>query len=154
MRRAKGMIGVSLLLTAVFLVISGCHGRPVVRGEGSVVIHDGSTRVAVVFSDVDRRHIHDYYQSRYQERHRHDRRKTHTKRLPPGLAKREQLPPGLAKRERLPPGLSGERLPHALERRLSPLPTGVLRLRIGAGVVLMDERTRVVLDVIQDIPLD
>jgi hypothetical protein len=154
MKIARSSIGISLLLSAVLPTITGCQGRPVVHGQGSVVIHDGATRVAVVFSDVDRRHIHDYYHSRYQQRHRYDRRKTHVKRLPPGLARREQLPPGLAKRDRLPPGLSGERLPHALESRLSPLPAGVVRLRIGTELVLMDQHTRVVLDVIKDIPLD
>jgi hypothetical protein len=144
----------NLLGILVVVFISGCYGRPVVHGEGRVVIHDGSSRVAVVFSDSDRRHIHDYYQARYQKRHRYYKRNKGGKRLPPGLARREQLPPGLAKRDRLPPGLSGQHLPYALEQRLSPLPAGVIRIRIGTELVLMDEHTRVVFDMIKDIPLE
>jgi hypothetical protein len=136
----------TLLLASVFVSLSGCSGTAV-RGHGSVVILDEHSHVAIVFSDSDRRHIHSYY----QERKRYYKGR---KNLPPGLAKREHLPPGLAKREQLPPGLYGYRLPHELDRRLSRLPEGVVRVHIGTEIVLMDERTRVVLDVIKDIPLD
>lgn len=142
-----------ILVLAVPLLLWGCQANPVVHGQGSVVMDDGHTRVAVVFSDSDRRHIHDYYDARYQEKHRHRKGKPR-KSLPPGLAKRDKLPPGLAKRDRLPPGLSGRPLPHELERHLSELPPGVVRVRIGTQIVLMNEHTRVVLDVIKDIPLD
>ncbi len=146
----------SLLLALVSLILTGCQGSPMVHARGGVVIHDGSTRVSIVFSDRDRQHIHNYYEERYQKHHRHykDKEGKGRKGLPPGLAKREHLPPGLAKRERLPPGLSVYHLPDELEHRLSRLPEGVIRVRIGTAIVLMDERTRVVLDVIKDIPLD
>ena len=143
----KKTIGISLLLLAAGLAISGCQVRPAVHGHGSVVIHDGPATVAVVFSNRDRRHVHSYYQER---NHYYKGRKS----LPPGLAKRQHLPPGLAKRKQLPPGLYGYRLPHELDRRLSRLPEGVIRVRIGTDIVLMDGRTRVILDVIKDIPLD
>lgn len=167
----KKTIGISLLLVAASLAISGCQVRPAVHARGSVVIHDGPATVAVVFSDRERRHVHDYYRERERERD-HDRYDEYEERdyrkgkkykkgkkgngrkgLPPGLAKRDHLPPGLAKRDRLPPGLRTQRLPRDLERRLSPLPSGVIRVRIGTELVLMNERTRVVLDVIKDIPL-
>ncbi|HEA25809.1 MAG TPA: hypothetical protein ENH92_01670 [Ectothiorhodospiraceae bacterium] len=149
----KKTLGIGLLLVAVTFALSGCYGRPVVHGHGSVVIHDGSSRVAVVFSDGDRRHIHNYYEERYQKRHHHKGKKGR-KGLPPGLAKRDRRPPGFAKRDHLPKGHGGQRLPHELGRRLSRLPAGVIRVRIGTELVLMDEHTRVVLDVIKDIPLD
>ena len=149
----KKIIGIGLLIAAASLVISGCQVRPAVHARGSVVVHDGPVSVAVVFSDGDRRHIHNYYEERYRH-HKGKKDKKGRKGLPPGLAKRDHLPPGLAKRDRLPPGLSGQRLPHELDRRLSRLPAGVIRVRIGTELVLMDERTRVVLDVITDIPLD
>jgi len=75
--------------------------------------------------------------------------------LPPGLAKKEELPPGLQKHIKkygeLPPGLEGKRLPRKLSRTLSRLPDGYVRLKVGTDVVLMNEKTRVVLDVILDV---
>ena len=145
---------VALMAASVLVLVSGCQVRPAVHGHGSAVVKDGPVTVAVVFSDHDRRLIHNYYHERYQERQRHKKKGKGRKGLPPGLAKREQLPPGLAKRDRLPPGLSGQRLPHELERKLSRLPEGVVRVRIGTDIVLMDGRTRVVLDMVKDIPID
>lgn len=136
---------ITLLCTAMLIAISGCQVRPAVHG--SVVIHDEHSHIGIMFSDSDRRHIHSYYQA-----HQHYYRGR--KGLPPGLAKRERLPPGLAKREQLPPGLYGHRLPYDLDRRLSRLPEGVIRIRIGTDIVLVDRNTRVILDVVKDIPLD
>jgi hypothetical protein len=76
--------------------------------------------------------------------------------LPPGLAKRDRLPPGLEKqlRERgtLPPGLQKkiQPLPVALERQLRPLPTGWRRVVIAGNVILMNERTATVYDIIRN----
>jgi len=75
--------------------------------------------------------------------------------LPPGLAKRDRLPPGLEKqlRERgtLPPGLQKrvQPLPFELERQLHRLPTGYHRVVIGSNVILMNERTSVIYDIIR-----
>jgi len=44
--------------------------------------------------------------------------------------------------------LQYEPLPYDLDRRLSRLPSSYVRVRIGQDIVLMDGRTRVVLDVI------
>ncbi len=76
--------------------------------------------------------------------------------LPPGLAKRDRLPPGLEKqlRERgtLPPGLQKrvQPLPFELERQLHRLPNGYRRVVIGGNVILMDETTSVIYDIIRD----
>lgn len=123
-------VGLCLALLAVSLAACGGYGT-----AGRVSIQDRDTRLDLAFSDQERHLIHDYYR-------RH---------LPPGLAKRSQLPPGLAKRSTLPPGLSGERLPKELESRLSRLPEGYARLRVGTDVVLMNTRTRVVFDIVKDI---
>ncbi len=80
----------------------------------------------------------------------------HHEGLPPGLAKRDRLPPGLEKqlRERgtLPPGLQKrvQPLPFELERRLRRLPTGYRRVVIAGNVVLMNERTSVIYDIIRN----
>ncbi len=77
--------------------------------------------------------------------------------LPPGLAKRDRLPPGLEKqlRERgtLPPGLQKrvQPLPWELERRLRRLPRGYRRFIIGRNVILMDEGTAVIYEIIRNV---
>ena len=101
-------------------------------------------RAVVVFSDSDRGKIKHHYRNFKK-----------TKTMPPGLAKKQKLPPGLqkhiAKHGKLPPGLEGRRLPRDLERTLSHLPAGYVRFRVGGDVVLLNEKTRVVLDVIWDV---
>ena len=78
--------------------------------------------------------------------------------LPPGLAKRGgNLPPGLEKQlERngtLPPGLQ-KRLqpcPVELERRLPPLEPGYTRGVIGAHVVIYNQSTSVIVDIVKNV---
>ncbi len=80
----------------------------------------------------------------------------HQSGLPPGLAKRDRLPPGLEKqlRERgtLPPGLQKrvQPLPFDLERQLRRLPTGYRRVVIGRHVILMNDKTATIYDIIRD----
>jgi len=77
--------------------------------------------------------------------------------LPPGLAKREQLPPGLQKHlERngtLPPGLQKkvQPLPPELERRMRVLPTGYRRVVIAGNVIMMNEKTAQIYDVVRNV---
>jgi hypothetical protein len=80
----------------------------------------------------------------------------HRSGLPPGLAKRDRLPPGLEKHLRkngtLPPGLQKKihPLPFELERQLRRLPTGYRRVVIAGNVILMNERTALIYDIIRD----
>lgn len=124
-------------LAVVALLATGCAA--VVAGSGKVSVrndNDTESSVDINLSMHDRTVIRSYYAERKR------------KGLPPGLAKRGgKLPPGLARRDRLPSGLEGDPLPADLERRLTPLPVGYVRLRIGADIVLMDGRTRVIMDV-------
>ena len=107
--------------------------------SGQVVLKNDNASVDVRIGDNDRALIENHYQ----------KSKKHKKSLPPGLAKRGgNLPPGLAKRDKLPPGLQGEPLPSGLEGKLSPLPPNYVRVRVGQDIVLMDKKTRVVLDVV------
>lgn len=77
--------------------------------------------------------------------------------LPPGLAKRDRLPPGLEKqlrtRGQLPPGLQKKLhpLPWSLERQLRRLPTGYRRVVIAGNVILMEEKTAVIYDIIRNV---
>ncbi len=77
--------------------------------------------------------------------------------LPPGLAKREQLPPGLERQLRrngtLPPGLQKKLhpFPLELERRMRRLPTGYRRVVIAGSIILMNEKTAVIYDIIRNV---
>ncbi len=75
--------------------------------------------------------------------------------LPPGLAKRDgNLPPGLErqleKNGRLPPGLAKRALPDELHHRLGPPRKGTRRYIVNEDVVLIEEATGVILDIIEN----
>lgn len=125
----------------------GKHGRW--QREDAHGDHDHGHRghASYYFGERESRIIRSYYGERGSA-------------LPPGLAKREgNLPPGLEKHlERdgtLPPGLQKRLspLPYALERQLPPLPRGC-DCRVGAlgrDVLIMNEKTGRVLDIIRDV---
>jgi hypothetical protein len=77
--------------------------------------------------------------------------------LPPGLAKREELPPGLQRHlERngtLPPGLQKriQPLPAKLDSQLPKPAPGTRRVVVAGNVVLLEERTSKVLDIVRDV---
>lgn len=75
--------------------------------------------------------------------------------MPPGLAKKDALPPGLASQlERegtLPPGLAKRDLPADLEARLPPPAPGHQRVIVDDDVVLIDQATGIILDILADV---
>jgi hypothetical protein len=133
-------IQLSAVLTIVALAgLAGCETHPY---YGDVRVQDRDYDVRVVFSDHDRAIIQDYYRAYYRS-------------LPPGLAKKGKIPPGhaakLRRHQGVPPGVSWDYLPADVERRLDRLPDGYVRVVIGADIAILHTRTRVVLDVIDDI---
>lgn len=132
-----------LMLALSLFCVVGCEA-PAPR-YGKVVVHDRDVDVRIIFNERDRIIIRDWYASRHHS-------------LPPGLAKQGKLPPGHAKRwaprDTLPPGLAYRSLPVELERRLSPLPDGYVRVIIGSDIVLINTRTRVIFDILYDIAAD
>jgi hypothetical protein len=110
------------------------------KGRGSVQDDSIADRV---LTDIENAILRDYFGKGVVETSRQG--------LPPGLAKRDTLPPGLAKQldrnGRLPPGLEGRALPDDLERRLPRRP-GTKRVIIDNDIVLIEEGTRLVLDVL------
>jgi Ni/Co efflux regulator RcnB len=102
--------------------------------------------------DDDRDHHERYYHDhdRYEAREWYHEHEGH---LPPGLAQRDQLPPGLEKQLRvrgtLPPGLQKKvrPCPEELERRLPPPPPQCAHVAIGGHIVLVNQSTHVVLDI-------
>jgi hypothetical protein len=129
------------IVLSVFL--AGCATTPTVE-SGGIEIETEDMRAVIVFSDSDRAKIREHYKMIRGG-----------KTLPPGLAKKDKLPPGLqrhiAKYGELPPGLEGRRLAPELEKTLSRLPDGFVRLQVGGDVILLNKKTRVVLDVIWDV---
>lgn len=128
-----------MVLLAGVAGMSGCEVQPT---YGDVRVHGRDYDVRVVFTDQDRQLIRDYYRVNYRN-------------LPPGLAKQGKVPPGHAKRlyrgESLPPGLEWRYLPENLERRLSRLPDDYVRITIGGDIAIMNVRTRVVMDLVEDL---
>jgi len=122
-------VGKFILAFVLCLAVSGCATHAMTSGQ--IVLKDDSSTVDVRIGDRDRGLIESYYK--------------------PGKKKRKGSPPGLARRDRLPPGLRGDFLPSDLEAKLSPLPSGYIRVRVGQDIVLMDGRTRVVFDILHDV---
>lgn len=132
---------VSILLLSILIGVTGCQttetGSP---GHGTA--HGKGKPVDIIFSDYERQLIYEYYSA--QRKH-----------MPPGLAKKQKVPPGhlkqLQRKGTLPPGLRTSSLPYDLVRKLPRLPANITRARVGNDVVLIDETTRVIYDVITDI---
>lgn len=134
----------------------GDRQRKIIRDYYSRREHEQDDRDRYLQSDqqddwLGRGHEHNHgYGRDDEEDHGRGRRG-----LPPGLAKRDQLPPGLERQMHrhgtLPPGLRTRPLPRALAARLPPPPEHCVRLIVGTDIVLMNERTRAVLDVIRDV---
>jgi hypothetical protein len=98
-----------------------------------------------VFSNRSRDAIRDYYRASNSN-------------LPPGLAKRNgNLPPGLRKQLRrngtLPPGLQKrmQPLPSDVERKLPTIASGYSRGYIGQDVVIVNNRTQRIMDIISNV---
>ena len=76
-----------------------------------------------------------------------------SRRLPPGLAKKDRLPPGLERqlvvRGTFPPGLERQvyAVPVDLDRQLPPPPPDCERVVVGGHIVLRNRSTKLVLDI-------
>ncbi len=127
----------------VSAIIIACSANPYVE-SGSIAIENKNIKGAIAFSSSDREKIIYYFKS-----------KKESNTLPPGLAKKQELPPGLQKQivkyGELPPGLEGSGLPVSLERTLGRLAEGYVRIKIAGDVILMNEKTRVVFDVVWNV---
>ena len=141
----KQLSYISIASLFLLSLLIGCASFPQIN-SGVFGVDTDEMHVKVAFGDHDRRLIHDYYKNKKIKKR---------KELPPGLAKKKKLPPGLQKQlkknGKLPPGLAKRNLPHELEDKLSPIPRGYVRLRIGMDIVLMNEDTEVIIDIIYDI---
>lgn len=131
-----------LLVACFVFLLGGC-----VSSSGRVVVQDGySNKVDIAFTDHDRELLHNYYGNKYRSKY---------KQLPPGLAKKNKLPPGIQKQlvrnGQLPSGLNYQRLPYDLERKMSSIPDGFIRVMINSRFVLFNEHTRVIFDIVNEL---
>jgi len=146
----KHHFAISLLLAAMLIPLSGCETYP---RHGEVDSRDRDYRapysrdrhvdVRVVFSDRDTAYIRDYY----KPRHPHG--------YPPGLAKKDKVPPGhamkLRRGEPMPQDYRWQPLPRDLDDRLSRLPDGYVRVVVGADIGILNVRTRILVDLLEDL---
>ena len=155
------MIRRFLLLTVLAAVVTGPavaqppegKGKPDHAGHGEKGHADkgkpekagpdlGDVVTATVLSEIERRLIGDYF------------RTTPTAALPPGLAKKDKIPPGIARQiqrgQRLPPEVAMLPLPDDLLRRLPPR-AGATPVVVGSDVVLVQEGTRLILDILEGV---
>jgi hypothetical protein len=134
-----------IMSVAMALAVPKDHGNG--KGEGKKHYKEAPAAVVdnvagiAIFTVGDRDTIKHHYSV--------DRRS-----LPPGLAKRGgDLPPGLRKQlirsGHLPPGLEKKMYPFPveLERRLPPLRPGLTRCFIGGNAVILNLKTKVILDI-------
>ncbi|MEW7978405.1 MAG: RcnB family protein [gamma proteobacterium symbiont of Phacoides pectinatus] len=135
-------------------------------GAAPTLAADGQTLSGQIFSALERQTILDYYRGRYgderetrprsggKQKGKHAKGKKH-KGLPPGLAKRGRLPPGLEKQlERngtLPPGLARRTLPEGLEGMLPRPASGLERVLVDNDVLLIEQASGLIVDVLRDV---
>jgi hypothetical protein len=135
----KNTLPMMVLLAGTVAMTSGCEIQPT---YGDVRVQGRDYEARVVFTDQDRALIRDYYRINYRS-------------LPPGLAKQGKVPPGhamkLARNQPLPSGAQWRYLPENLDRRLSRLPDDYVRIMVGADVGIMNVRTRIIVDLIEDL---
>lgn len=142
-------------IVAAIFVIVGCLvlARPVAAQQD---LSD------IVITEIEKRIIKEHYRrtgkdpagsevDRSSKANKGNKAKGKGKGLPPGLAKRDTLPPGLAKRQELPPGLNKRDLPDDLQAKLGQPAKGTQRVLVDDNVVLIEEGTNLVLDVLEHV---
>ena len=123
-----------LILSLFLLTLQGCTIYPT-HSQTSVGVYDQNVRLNLLFTDYDRRYIQQYYGHR---------KKPHG-RIPPGYYQRYNRHKVLPSHYRPIP------IPRELDRRLSPLPSGYIRVMIGNDIAIMNTRTRVLYDIMWQI---
>jgi len=117
----------------------------------------------IVFSEIEKRLIRDYFVQHIdvagveddEDASEAGKGKGKSGQLPPGLAKRDHLPPGLEKHIEkngvLPPGLAKRSLPSDLVAKLPAAHPGTERKIVGNDVVLLEQGTGIVLDILEGV---
>jgi hypothetical protein len=141
------VIAVTLLVPAASLMAQGKgRGKSAEAGKSTEAKSNNKDDNGSIFGRDAERVIREWFHT-----------PSNLKGLPPGLAKRDELPPGLqkqlARNGKLPPGLEKKihALPHDLEIRLPRLPDGRRRYVIAGNVIMVDDRTQTIVDILRDV---
>jgi hypothetical protein len=128
------------LLAAVLLSVVSAAAGATVRMEQVYpgIAAANPTERAILFTGEDRQTIDHFFR-------RHGLQNGGN-----GAKTRREAPPVLI-RERVPQGVATRPLPDALDHQLPPLPPGYSRLILGRDVVLVDRRTRTILDIMREV---
>ena len=138
------------LVLAAMVGLSG-HSEPAqAQPAPKQTVDPAVVVIDVVFDELEKAIIREFGLEQQKEGGRNAKGHGPGK-TPPGLARRDVLPPGLARRDVLPPGLQGRGLPDTLVARLPMAHPGTSRVQVGRDVVLIENATRRVLDVIRDV---
>lgn len=113
------------------------------------------TIITEVEKEIIERYLKPSYKSdRDKDKKNKGKKDKGSKKMPPGLAKRNTLPPGLAKQLEkngtLPPGLAKRGLPNDLQSLL-PRRIGQKFVIVDNDVVLIQAATNLVLDVLENV---
>lgn len=149
----RAFFSVFLLSVPIFLAgataPAAAETQPMIAGQA----------VGIVFSEIEKRLIRDYFVRHTDvagvegDEGASETGKGKSGQLPPGLAKRDHLPPGLEKHIEkngaLPPGLAKRNLPSGLVAKLPAAHPGTERKIVGNDVVLLEQGTGVVLDILE-----
>lgn len=145
------------VVLAIIAAAAAASSVEVLAASPSAQKMTGEQAVGVVFSDVEKRLIRAYFEKHADASVADETNdgSGNSKKMPPGLAKREHLPPGLQKHLEkngaLPPGLAKRDLPANLVAELPPAHAGTLRQIVGNDVVLIQEGTNIVLDILENV---
>jgi hypothetical protein len=120
-----------LLWLLLAVMLGGCAAYTATSGQ--VVLKDDSKAANIRLSPSDRRVIEEYYRTHAGQK---------------GTTTKVQAVIGRA----LPAGAKTEPLPRELEQKLSPLSSSHVRLRVGQDVMLVDSKTRIVVDMFHGMP--
>ena len=139
-KRYGSVLGIFLLAASLLTAQGNGNGNGKGHGKGHDKHGDDDDQGGRYYNQHDQEEFHSWYL--HNENH-----------LPPGLAKKDHLPPGLEKqlvrRGTLPPGLQKkiEPCPREVERMLPPPPPDCANVVIGGHIVLLNQRTHIVVDI-------
>jgi hypothetical protein len=138
--RTASVLGIFLLTAGSVMAQGNGNGNGKGHGKGHDKHGDDDDQGGRYYNQHDQEEFHGWYLH-------------NENRLPPGLAKKDHLPPGLEKqlvrRGTLPPGLQKkiEPCPREIERMLPPPPPDCANVAIGGHIVLLNQRTHIVVDI-------
>lgn len=139
------MRSIPVVLAIIAAAAATASSVEVLAASPSAQEMTGEQAVGVIFTDVEKRLIRAYFEKHSDasvtDEADDGNGSGKSKKMPPGLAKREHLPPGLQKHLEkngaLPPGLAKRDLPANLVAELPPAHAGTLRQIVGNDVVLI-----------------